>query len=137
MTRAGLDLVDVLFDPDFRTDGIPWRPRFAEVDRDGRTRPLPGGQTIGGVLFPATGDELVQKDDGDHAAGSLTLITEAPISAGDGGRGGDQIEWEGGVYTAVATKAWPYAAGFFEVTLHLAEINPTDGIEPRDAGALL
>lgn len=136
----GLDVTDVLDDPDFLDTSLLVYRTNTSADGQGLGRSLPLWLPFSAVVIPDADDDLKQTLDGDMLDGTLTLYTRFPLTTGDGdGNQADRIRWGNGgpgVYRVIAARRWAYGQGYTQAIVTLADLNPTDLGAPNDTGHL-
>ncbi len=136
----GLDVTDVLDDPDFLDTTLLAYRANTQGDCDGLGQSAFVWVPFSAVVIPDKDSDLVQTPEGDSVHGTIKLFTRFPLTSGDGdGNQADRVRWGSGgpgVYRVTSSPRWAFGQGYTEATCTLADLNPTDFGEPDDTGHL-
>jgi len=130
----GLDVTDVLDDPDFQDTSLRVFCTALDPRADGTVTAVGGWQDFTGVVSPDGGRDLVQLGEGDALDGAITIYTRFPLSTGGLERAADRIQWGNGgpgTYTVVNAQPWQFGDGYVKALCKLADNNPSE-TEPPD-----
>lgn len=122
--RPGLDVSSVLLDPLF-VDSLLCTRNQQTVGENGvatiQTTPLP----FVGIVTPASGFSLERKADGEHASGSITVITRFRLQVTATGNDADIVTWNDNNYTVVNIADYSrFGRGFVQATCELLPLIP-------------
>lgn len=120
-----LDVNDLLFDPDFATTFDVTR-KTQLVGDDGRAAFVTDvTPKVVGVVYPASGKQLVRGSDGEMVQGDITIVTPFKLTNGKGDLDADVISWNGSRYTIKGTNDYSqFGRGFIIAVGQLLPVNP-------------
>jgi hypothetical protein len=125
---AGLDVTDVLDDPDFQVP-ITVLSTVEQIGPGGLATAValvPGGVIAMAVVVSDGGRDLVQTDEGDSVQGDITVYTRFPLTTGSVTRAPDIVIWNDDQYRIIRAQPWLYGAGYTQAICKLATLNPQD-----------
>lgn len=107
-----LDVNKVLRHPRFRAAATLLRTE-STVDSYGRSSDTVVQSLIGVVMRPASEDELERLPEGDRIDGTLKILSETPLLAGDDNHAPDRVVWRGIEHIVRRSDPWLYGRGFY------------------------
>ena len=119
-----IDVSDVLDDPDFATTFTVAR-KTQSIDNFGRASESGTTTTQTGVVYPASGRNLVRSAEGEMITGDIVVVTKYRLTEGNGATTqADVIGWGGTTYTVINTNDFSeYGAGFIKATCLKLSLN--------------
>lgn len=98
---AGLDVSDVLLDPDFMERGLVCNRISVKVGDNGRSIKTETKHTFNAVVTTNSGINLDRQPDGTIIKGAINLHTRFALTAGDEDHQADEIVWRGQTYIVI------------------------------------
>lgn len=122
-----LDVTDVLFDPDFCE--LLTVVRSASVTgNDGIDVVTKSTATFTAVVTSDKGQDLNRDSVGEHAGGTIMVITKFKLTSSGPGLSADVVQWNGASYTVKKINDYSkYGRGVIEAT---CELVPLTGYTP-------
>ena len=122
---AGLDVSDVLLDPDFMSRGLTCTRTAVVVGNNGRSQKTVTSHTFSGVVTTNNGFKMDRRDDGTLIKGAINIHTQFVLSAGDAKSQADEIQWRGKTYiVSQVLENLHYGKGFIKA---ICELKPLSG----------
>ena len=119
----GLDVSEVLFDPDFVTLGLLCTRSTPVVGANGIAVNTTTTTPFAGVVTSDKGELLERLATGQRVHGSITITTVFRLRDGGGGYAADIVTWLGAQYTVTDVKDYSgYGRGFVEATCELVPL---------------
>ena len=120
----GLDVSDVLLDPDFMSKGIDCKRTAVIVGDNGRPQTTVTNSKFNGVVTSNDGFKLDRRPDGTVIKGAINIHTRFVLTEGDAGHQADEITWQGREY--IVSQTLPntqYGRGFIKAICILKPIS--------------
>ena len=118
--RPLLDVSDVLLDPDFCDTSLSCQRTSVSTNQQGLG--VPSSATVGfaGVITSDRGIDLERTAVGEHASGSISVITRFGLRSSGVGVTADVVTWNGKQYTVVKVNDYSrYGIGFVQAICEL------------------
>ena len=119
----GMDLLDILMDPDMGGTAFVYERVTETVSAKGRAETSSALVSADGNIQPAPGRERELLPEGDRAKESILIFTPAELSAGGGSIQADLVHYRDGKYRVATAEAWREHAGFTKAVAVL-EVQP-------------
>jgi len=121
----GLDVSDVLLDPDFMSRGLICTRIAVKTGSNGRAEKEITQHVFNAVVTTNDGDKLDRKPDGTVIKGAINVHTRFVLSEGDADYQADEIEWQGRKYiVSQVLSNIHYGRGFIKA---ICELKPLSG----------
>lgn len=120
----GLDVSDVLLDPDFMSKGIDCKRTAVLLGDNGRSQTTITNSKFNGVVTSNDGFKLDRKPDGTVIKGAINIHTRFVLTEGDADHQADEITWQGREY--IVSQTLPntqYGRGFIKAICILKPIS--------------
>lgn len=120
----GLDVSDVLLDPDFISKGIDCKRTAVIVGNNGRPQTTVTNHKFNGVVTSNDGFKLDRRPDGTVIKGAINIHTRFVLTEGDASHQADEITWLGREY--IVSQTLPnlqYGRGFIKAICILKPIS--------------
>lgn len=120
----GLDVSDVLLDPDFMSKGIDCKRTAVVLGDNGRSQTTTTNSKFNGVVTSNDGFKLDRKPDGTVIKGAINIHTRFVLTEGDADHQADEITWQGREY--IVSQTLPntqYGRGFIKAICILKPIS--------------
>jgi len=120
----GLDVSDVLLDPDFMSKGIDCKRTAVVPGDNGRSQTTVTNSKFNGVVTSNDGFKLDRRPDGTVIKGAINIHTRFVLTEGDAGHQADEITWQGREY--IVSQTLPntqYGRGFIKAICILKPIS--------------
>lgn len=120
----GLDVSDVLLDPDFMNKGIDCKRTAVVPGDNGRSQTIIANSKFNGVVTSNDGFKLDRRPDGTVIKGAINIHTRFVLTEGDASHQADEITWQGREY--IVSQTLPntqYGRGFIKAICILKPIS--------------
>ncbi|MDY6481709.1 hypothetical protein SKM54_04495 [Acinetobacter faecalis] len=110
---AGLDVSDVLLDPDFMEKGLVCKRTIVDVGSNGRPIKTESSHPFNAVVTTNSGINLDRQPDGTIIKGAINLHTRFALIAGGEYQQADEVVWRNQTYIVIqALPNLHYGRGF-------------------------
>lgn len=120
----GLDVSDVLLDPDFMSKDIDCKRTAVVPGNNGRPQTTITNSKFNGVVTSNDGFKLDRRPDGTVIKGAINIHTRFVLTEGDASHQADEITWQGREY--IVSQTLPntqYGRGFIKAICILKPIS--------------
>ena len=98
---AGLDVSDVLLDPDFMEIGLVCNRISVDVGDNGRPNTTETTHKFNAVVTTNSGINLDRSPDGTTIKGAINIHTRFALMTGDADHQADEVIWRGQTYIVI------------------------------------